>query len=429
MTFLLLLAAATALSNGVIGAELRITSVDEFIQFKNNVNRGANYSGMTVFLDSDMDFTGKTLDPIGTSSDYFRGTFDGQGHVIRNLEMTSSSEWYVGIFGYSKGLTIKNAILDSSCSIASTFSNYNYANIGGIIGRCEAENGPCTIENSVNMGSVTFSGKSGSELFLGGVAGYLHSSYYHDITVKNCANYGDVTQVGESSRSYIGGIVGHSSSGSSTKRVYIHNCFNHGTIMNSGTTRNYLYIGGIVGYTSSTTIENCVSGGKISSLSTALWENNIGSVAGYASSDTSISYTYITSDLSDYKEDSGYGNPSKSNILKYDSATFELNDTVSIGGYSGNSLIDALNAAADSYKDSDYSHWLLNKGNNAVIFTINRKSTFKMNYPIILLPSLSSEGTMRFIGWYTDDDLTTPLTEFEVTSDTELYGKYCKKAF
>ena len=427
MTFLLL--AAAALVNGAIGdEEFRITSVDEFIQFKDNVNSGNNYSGTTVFLDSDMDFTGKTFEQIGKEySRCFSGTFDGQGHVIRNLEMTSLYEWHVGLFGYSRGLTIKNVILDTSCSITSTFRNYDYANIGGIIGRCESANGPCIIENSVNMGSVTFRGESGGELFLGGIAGYIDSSR-HDPIVKNCANYGDVTHSGKSSRSYSGGIVGYSGSLSSDKIMYIHNCFNHGSIAHSGTTSEYLYIGGIVGYSYYTTIENCVSGGKISFFTEAPRNNYIGSIAGEAYLGTSISYTYITSDLSDYKEYGRYS-PSKFNILKYDSATFELNDTVSIGSYKGTSLIDALNAAADSYKDSDFSHWLLSKENNAVIFTINRKSTFKMNYPIILLPSLSSEGTMRFIGWYTDDDLTTPLTEFEITDETELYGKYCKKAF
>ena len=66
------------------------------------------------------------------SSNYFNGTFDGQGHVISDLKMTSSSQ-YVGVFGISRGLTIKNVIIDSSCSITSLFSDSGTA-IGGIIG-------------------------------------------------------------------------------------------------------------------------------------------------------------------------------------------------------------------------------------------------------------------------------------------------------
>ena len=224
MTFLLLLAAA-ALINGVIGAEVRITNVDKFIRFKDNVNKGTNYSGTTVFLDSDLSFARKSFEPIGNNTYFFRGIFDGQGHMISNLEMNSSLE-YAGLFGYSTGLTIKNVILDSSCSITSLFSGPNFAWVGGIIGWC---NGLCTIENSVNMGSVTFSGNiSSGSLYLGGIAGYLYSSN-HDSTVKNCANYGDVTHSGESYNSFIGGVVGDSA-GTSSNKVYIYNCLNQGAI-------------------------------------------------------------------------------------------------------------------------------------------------------------------------------------------------------
>ena len=254
MTFLLLLAAA-AFVNGVIGGDLRITNVDEFIQFKVNVNNGTNYLGTTVFLDSDLSLAGKSFEPIGNESNYFRGTFDGQGRVINNLIMTSSSQ-YVGLFGYSKGLTIKNVILDSSCSITSSISDSSSAYIGGIIGICQAENGPCTIENSVNMGSVTFSGdttKNSDYLFFGGIAGYLSSRDYDSI-VKNCANYGDVTHSGKSRYSCIGGIIGHSYGYSLSNRVYIYNCLNHGTITHKGTTANSLSLGEIEGCGYSTTI-------------------------------------------------------------------------------------------------------------------------------------------------------------------------------
>ena len=127
--------------------------------------------------------------------------------MISNLAMTSSLE-YVGLFGYSKGLTIKNVILDLSCSITSSFSGSG-ASIGGIIGQCYASNGPCTIENSVNMGSASFRGVPNVSLYLGSIAGYLESFSNFDSTVKNCANYGDLTYSGTSDyTSIIGGIVG-----------------------------------------------------------------------------------------------------------------------------------------------------------------------------------------------------------------------------
>ena len=122
------------LVNAVVGEEVRITSVDKFIEFKDNVSKGTSYSGMTVFLDSDLPLAGKAFEPIGNSnSNYFSGVFDGQGHVISGLTMTSSLQ-YVGLFGCSRGLTIKNVILDSSCSIASSYSGHYNVYVGGIIG-------------------------------------------------------------------------------------------------------------------------------------------------------------------------------------------------------------------------------------------------------------------------------------------------------
>ena len=408
-----------------LGAEMKIKNVDDFIQFRDNVSSGTNYSGTTVFLDTDLSLAGKTFEPIGTSNaNCFIGTFDGQGHAISNLAITSSSSQYVGLFGYSTGLTIRNVILDSSCSVTST-TDSGGTYVGGILGNCNTINGPCAIENSVNMGSVTFNWiiGSGYYLYLGGIAGYLSSSSSNGSTVKNCANYGDAINSGEGSTSFIGGIVGYSAGSSSSKRMYIYNCLNHGTITQDGTTYNYLYIGGIAGYAYYATIENCVSGGKYSFI-TKPSDDYIGGILGWDSS-TTINFTYFTSDLSGYKK-YGYldSSSSESNTLSYDSTSFELNGTVSIGGYTGTSLIDALNAASDYNTTRDYSHWLLNKGSNVVTFTINKNSPFTMDTQIILLPSLASEGNMSFDGWYTDEGLTTPLTEFEVTSDTPLYGLY-----
>ena len=169
---------------------------------------------------------------------------------------------------------------------------------------------------------------------------------------------------------------------------------------------------------------NCVSGGKIS-LTTKPSNNYIGGIAGNVSSSMIINYTYYTSDLSGYGK-YGAGTPkNESNTLSYDTTSFELSGAVSIGSYTGTSLIDVLNAAADYYTLRDYSHWLLNKGKNTVSFTINgRTNPIKMNYQIILLPSLADEGNMSFDGWYTDNGLTTPLEEFELTNETKLYGRY-----
>ena len=249
------------LGQGAFSDEHLINSASDLIEFSRNVNNGNSYSGTTVFLDADMDFVdglSGQFEPIGKNySNSFQGTFNGQGHTINNLAMNSSSQ-FVGLFGYLNGATIRNVVLDSSCSVVSSCIGSVF--IGGIMGQCYANNGLCVIENNVNMASISFTG-SCSYLYFGGIVGYL-STTSNDITVRNCANYGSVTHSGTTGSSYIGGVVGYYY-GRYSGKSHIQNCLNYGTITYNGTTANSSYIGGILGDTSGTNnIENCVSGGK-----------------------------------------------------------------------------------------------------------------------------------------------------------------------
>ena len=265
----------------VLGAEFHINNTNELISFSNDVNSGINFEGTTVFLDVDIDFSGdlsEEFEIIGKSYGIFMGTFDGQGHTISNLAMNSSSQ-YIELFGYLTGVTIKNIVLDSSCSAVNSYSDSS-GYFGGIIGYCQTYNGPCVIENNVNMASVAFTGSTSSILLLGGIAGYLSASN-KEVTVRNCVNYGSVTHSGTVSDAYIGGIIGYSSGGSSNK-VFIQNCLNYGTITHNGTTTDSLYIGGILGcaWSGINSIENCVNCGKITSNKASNYIY-IGSVIGY----------------------------------------------------------------------------------------------------------------------------------------------------
>ena len=406
MPFSLFLPFITLISS-VIGAELRINGVDEFIQFKNNVNGGTNYEGTTVFLDSDLSLDEKTFEPIGSTSSYFRGIFDGQGHVISNLVMTSSSQ-YVGLFGYSQNLTIRNIILDSSCTLTSSYSSSSgYETcVGGIIGYCYGYSEPCTIENSVNMGSVSFTGNIGmNHLYLGGIAGYFRSYSYNDLTVKNCANYGDVTHSGTSDISYIGGILGYSYGRSSANKTYIYNSLNYGTITHGGTTSSILRLGGISGYSTYTTIEGCVSAGKISSTVTTN-NINIGSVVGYAS-DTSITHCLWKSDVGCDSVNGG-GSPSVTDT----SLITTLNTA----------MMNELNNYAEN-KDSTWSRWVMLHLNGGSISNINQDT--QISGLVESLPVPVKEG-YTFDHWCVNEacnEVYNPSTS-EMSSVTDLYAHW-----
>lgn len=413
-----------ALCKEVIGDEYRIHNADELIEFSSNTGK---YKDVTVYLDSDIEFTealSTKFKPIGyyKSKDlysYFHGTFDGQGHTISNLKINSDS-YYVGLFGYSKGTTIKNVVLDSSCSIESAYS-FNSMFIGGIIGYCISYNDPCIIENNVNMASIAYKGTADRHsIYLGGIAGYLEQYTFQSITysvyAKNCANYGSLEYFG-SGRIHLGGIIGYLDFD-----CYVRNCLNYGTIIYNGTFNYaYAYVGGIIGYNDGF-INNCVNAGLFV-VDKAENTTYLGSIAGATSHATFLNCYWDKTISYNVYGYAPYSNPEITDSASFN-GDFELNETISIGSYSGSSLIDAVNAFTDHYILYDCSHWILNKNENNVKFAVNNGNDLTMNYKVILLPNLANNGNLWFDGWYTDSTCTAKITNYKIDSDTKLYGKY-----
>ena len=266
-----LLFALCGLLSGVNG--LTITTAEQLITFSSNVNTGTSYYGSTVYLDSDIDLTStlSPFQPIGkTETNYFNGTFDGQGHTISGIIFNASLK-YVGLFGYSAETTIKNFVMDSSCSFL--FPGLD-GNAGSIAGACSS----CLIDSVVNMGSITFNERSSAPFYFGGIVGRLSGSS----TVRNCVNYGTITQSKNIGDVCIGGVVGVFVESNLTG--YIQNCANYGPLSHTSglAYQKYLYMGGILGKADNGTviIENCLSARMIRN-STAGRINYVGSVVGH----------------------------------------------------------------------------------------------------------------------------------------------------
>ena len=419
MSFAVVSVLTLTLRGGALGAEIRIASSSDFIVFINNVNSGSsNYTGTTVLLDADLSFSGVSVDPIGKDSyNQFFGVFDGQGHVISDFRMNSSSI-YTGLFGYSDGLTIRNVVLDSSCSITSSYTGPEHPKIGSIIGKCASNSVPCIIENAVNMADVTFNENLSDNryVYLGGIAGSFSSSSLYstskcDISVKNCANYGSIIHSGYNTHSFIGGIVGNADF---MGNKYLQNCANYGTITHSGTTTNTLNIGGIVGWSYYISLENCLSAGRITSNNTN-GKGTTGSITGCisGSGNVNITYCYFTSDVGVYKI-SGEGTPSN------------MTGTPTSASVADSTLIDNLNSQVTT--ENGFNQWVFNP-NSTVSLNKNNAHWLSSQSKVILLPSLSTGGDYaqhNFVGWFTDDLLTTPLSAFSFSNDVVLYCLYGK---
>ena len=229
-----------------------------------------NLRGFYVLM-NDIDlstFNGGKWTPIGDnsgSSRSFSGTFDGQGHIIRNLTITGDYQ-SAGLFGYVSGVTIKNVGLEDTDINIDSSSNTVYA--GGIYGYSSTAS---TVSNCFNSGIITASSSYYYYSYAGGICGLSSAS---PTTISSCYNSGTVTASSSSSSAYAGGICGRSYT-----TVSISNCYNSGSIMASSSSS--VSAGGICG--SASTISNCYNSGSVATSTSSSDLLSIGGICGSAS--------------------------------------------------------------------------------------------------------------------------------------------------
>ncbi|MDY0016494.1 MAG: GLUG motif-containing protein [Candidatus Delongbacteria bacterium] len=136
--------------------------------------------------------SGSGWDPIGTSSPYFTGTYDGAGHLISDLYFNRTTN-YTGLFGVAyTGSVIKNLGLKDVDA-----NGYNYS--GTISGYTNG-----VITNCYSTGSIRSFG------YIGGFVGYVSSS----ADVNNCYSTVNVTRMTGSASTVNAGFAGYLGGGS-----------------------------------------------------------------------------------------------------------------------------------------------------------------------------------------------------------------------
>ena len=211
--------------------DLTITTKEELLQFAQSVSGGESYTGKTVVLAANLSLAGEDFAGIGSSAAPFKGTFDGQNHIVSDL---SSS---VGFFADVNGGTVKNLIVRGMVNGASNIAGVvgkltagavqncgneasvsGGANVGGVVG---SVNGDCTVSGCYNKGAV-----SGTTGYIGGVTG----QHWRGGTVEDCYNLGTVT-----GPATVGGITG----GHKAASPVLNRCYNGGTVVGkNGSTNN-----------------------------------------------------------------------------------------------------------------------------------------------------------------------------------------------
>ena len=242
----------------------------------------------TIKLGCDIDMTGVILD--GVQAYLYEGaTFDGQGYAIKNWTA------YEGLFYENYG-TIKNVVLDKSCSFSIDLSStavlacgyIAMANLGTVSG--------CTNNADITFEDTTL--KVQKNRFIGAIVGAMGQTLtrgttigdpdsdadkttYKNARVENCVNNGKIQLTFGGYQNgwwYSGGVVGSYLPHSETSTGGVFNCVNNGDIsLNVGANEKVTAVGGVIGsagklYNSAANnklayyciVENCVNNGKVS---------------------------------------------------------------------------------------------------------------------------------------------------------------------
>ena len=255
-----------------------VTSADGLMNIAKLVNGGK--TDINITLDKDIDLTGKEWTPIGTGySNKYTGTFDGGGHTIKGLTVTTNDQ-FVGLFGYlDKAGTVKNVVMEG-IQITSNHVLMS-GNTGGVVGYSWGTIENCSVSGSVS-GTVYVGGVVGAQIDgsitgcsssatvkgtvdVGGVVGQTNGS----ATLTACYATGNVTiEIAPKKNIAGGGLVGMNA-GSSLLA-----CYATGNVTSTGSSTGYVHIGGFLGDNYNTTV------------TAGYWKNNHEQGIGYNNKST-----------------------------------------------------------------------------------------------------------------------------------------------
>ena len=248
-----------------------VYNADGLMNVAELVNGGK--TDINITLDKNIDLTGKDWTPIGTDYDNsYTGTFDGGGHTITGLTVTTNDE-YAGLFGWlNRAGTVKNVVMEG---VQITSNQIYGGSIGGVVGYSWGTIENCSVSGSIS-GTVSVGGVVGAQrdrsitgcsssatvkgtLNVGGVAG--QTSFGATLTA--CYATGNVIIEMAPNKNIAGGGLVGMNAGSSLLA-----CYATGNVTSTGSSTGYVHIGGFLG-DNYTTVTACY------------WKNNHEQGIGY----------------------------------------------------------------------------------------------------------------------------------------------------
>ena len=224
-------------------------------------------------LTADINLTGKDCTPIGANYDNpYTGTFDGGGHTITGLTVTTNDQ-YAGLFGcLGEAGTVKNVVMKGvqiTCNhrlgFAGGVAGFSW---GGTIENCSVSG---SVSGTVYVGGVVGTQWNGSitgcsssatvkgTVDVGGVAGQTNSS----ATLTACYATGNVIIEMAPKKNIAGGSLVGMNAGSSLLA-----CYATGNVTSTGSSTGKVHIGGFLG-------------NNYTTMTACYWKNNHEQGIGY----------------------------------------------------------------------------------------------------------------------------------------------------
>jgi len=171
-----------------------------FVSSINNENGYRSYAGSRIYLETDIDLKNFNWKPIAKIGQEFEGIFDGQGHYIYNLNISSLNENTAGLFGAIKGngsisnLHLRNVNINLNVEDDEVF-------VGGLVGSVNTTMLGTSIQRSSVKGQIVTTSETATQNvggLVGSFVGNTVSRVYTDVKLKVSGN----------ASSNVGGLVG-----------------------------------------------------------------------------------------------------------------------------------------------------------------------------------------------------------------------------
>ena len=253
---------ANLISIPYVDGVYQLASAEDLHLFSRLVNFGMNSADAALVNDIDfadlmqegeteVEWTGIGDWNTGNTQSAYAGHFNGQGHTIKNFNVTAGKN-FVGFFGViTTGCLIENFSIYGTLNTA-----YQYA--GGVA--AYARDDELAIRNVHSYMDINNTCAGGRQ---GGILGGAHGTL---TILEGCTYSGNMNSNDGGGGGNYGGIVGYCNNSTSVY-VEITNCLFDGKLVNTAPSPGSCTFGGIVGYANSpfVTIKDCLSIGLVQS--------------------------------------------------------------------------------------------------------------------------------------------------------------------